>query len=55
MEETCECPVPCDRVMFEPTVSYVSTSNFDIDNLLGSNITEMLEVSVRQTKRTVLF
>ena len=30
----CDCPHPCDVTVFEPSVSYASTSNFDTDAML---------------------
>ena len=33
-KENCECPVPCHRLAYEPTISYASTSNFDIEAIL---------------------
>lgn len=33
-KDNCECPVPCHRLVYEPLISYASTSNFDIDTLL---------------------
>ena len=31
-----QCPIPCFRVMYDPIVTYASTSNFDLEKMLQS-------------------
>lgn len=37
-----DCPVPCNKITYDTSVSYASTSDFDADGLLHSNLTQSL-------------
>ena len=43
VKDTCGCPIPCERLVYEPVISYASSSNFDIDALLRQSSTEDLQ------------
>ena len=39
--ENCTCPVPCDKRMFDPIVTYASNSNFDMDIILRGDTKDL--------------
>ena len=40
--ELCDCPIPCDRNLYDPIITYAANSNFDMDKLLQKD-TKILE------------
>ena len=42
----CECPVPCDRTVFKPSLSYAQLSQFNIERLALAD--EKREAEIRQ-------
>ena len=45
--ENCTCPVPCDKRMFDPIITYASNSNFDMDIMLRGDTDELQSKYIR--------
>ncbi len=54
-EDLCQCPIPCDRTLFDPTITYGSNSNFDMDKMLRGQSTglENRYIKARETIQRV--
>lgn len=55
-EDDCNCPIPCHSVIYQSTVSYAASSNFDINALLKdpeltANLHERLVTSMELSQR----
>ena len=42
-DEPCDCPVPCHHTVFDTSISYASTSNYDTAKLLKSKRSNALQ------------
>ena len=53
--ELCDCPIPCDRNLYDPIITYAANSNFDMDKMLRGDL-KMLEekyVAAREVRQKV--
>ena len=53
---SCDCPVPCNRIMYDAAISYASVSNHDTERLIHSGISKPLQerfVKARETNSRV--
>ncbi|XP_069114351.1 uncharacterized protein [Argopecten irradians] len=50
-DKHCDCPVPCNFVLYEPDISYASTSEYAVNKFLNNNDKDVLsEVLLRATE-----
>ncbi|ELU15723.1 hypothetical protein CAPTEDRAFT_201141 [Capitella teleta] len=43
-QPNCNCPVPCDQINYEPSLSYAQLSQFNVDRLVLTNYTRRTRV-----------
>ncbi|XP_060079768.1 uncharacterized protein LOC132559172 [Ylistrum balloti] len=42
----CDCPVPCNFILYEPDISYASTSQYSVNKFLRNNDKEVLSAAL---------
>ncbi|XP_046562984.1 LOW QUALITY PROTEIN: uncharacterized protein LOC124271872 [Haliotis rubra] len=50
VRDTCSCPVPCAFQIFDPTVSYATTSTFVIDRFLSNSNRSALKMKYKNAR-----
>ncbi|XP_071109614.1 uncharacterized protein [Haliotis cracherodii] len=50
VRDTCSCPVPCSFHIFDPTVSYATTSTFVIDRFLSNSNRSALKMKYKNAR-----
>ncbi|GFN75842.1 acid-sensing ion channel 4 [Plakobranchus ocellatus] len=52
VRDNCECPVPCDFLIYDPTISFASTSVYATERLLASTASQKLHQKYKRARET---